>query len=332
MIAKPYDLSKPCRLSIVLPAMILAGLAGAGAADRARLAGRSPSHLGVSRAIEGTYHIEAGDVLEIRVEGEPDISGPRRVRPDGGLDLPLIGTVEASHRSTQSLADQIRGRLREFLIDPTVSVGVIEPNPTPITVYVVGEVESPGPVPLPRGGRLLDAIRGAGGLTTMADYGSVEAIRDGDALIMDLGSVFRPGASVPNPALGDGETVRVPRAREKFVYVLGEVHRPGPVANHHPQAPLTVAEALTLAGGPTSEARLKEIFIVRIGPEGRKIHSGWDLKKSLRSDRDRSLALHPGDIVYAPPKRGVRFRRGIGNIFPFLGEATRSVAAGAAVQ
>jgi protein involved in polysaccharide export with SLBB domain len=58
------------------------------------------------------YRLDAGDVLHVRVDGAPDIGGALRVRADGSLEFPKIGTVsvrglsldEATERTRQHMA------------------------------------------------------------------------------------------------------------------------------------------------------------------------------------------------------------------------------------
>ena len=165
----------------------------------------------------------------------------------------------------------------------------------------------------------------------MADLERTAILRDGGKLMVNLATLTMEGEAELNHLLRRGDTIFVPRARERFIYILGEVHRPGKVMNHHEPAPLTVAEALSLAGGIRSEALLSGVMIMRREPAGPKLYN-WNLKAFLRGNGKDGFALFPGDVVYAPPKKGVRFRRGLENIFPFLTQTVQSAAVGATVN
>ncbi len=81
------------------------------------------------------------------------------------------------------------------------------------------------------------------------------------------------------------------------VYVFGEVHRPGPVIY---RGRLTAIQAVALAGGPTREAKMKSVLIIRQEP-GELVAARWDLKELMKGDiRRGDPAVQPFDIVYVP--------------------------------
>jgi polysaccharide export outer membrane protein len=83
------------------------------------------------------------------------------------------------------------------------------------------------------------------------------AANDADVTHVDL-NALQNGALDKNVVLQDGDTVFVPRAAS--VYVFGEVKNP----NAYPlQRNTTVMQAVTLAGGPTPDAAMNRITIVR---------------------------------------------------------------------
>ena len=90
------------------------------------------------------------------------------------------------------------------------------------------------------------------------------------------------------------------------VYVVGSVKRAGRVELDRP---LTVLEAITLAGGfEESEAQPKKILIIRHA--GNKRHAIFrNLEAILKGQEDRPFYLDPFDIVYVPRKRIVRFNQ-----------------------
>jgi protein involved in polysaccharide export with SLBB domain len=143
-----------------------------------------------------------GDVFEVRVFGEPDLSQRYRVAPDGTIDFPLIGRVEARGLQPSDLDDHITTRLREgnFLVDPQVSVFVEEYNSR--RVSILGAVESSGTFPITPGMTLIEAVSQAGGFTSLAN-------RDGTVITRRVnGRLERIG--VPVDAIMDGRVADVP--------------------------------------------------------------------------------------------------------------------------
>jgi len=110
----------------------------------------------------------AGDVFDIRVFGEQELSASYRVSEDGTIDFPLIGRIQVAGLEPPQTADLLRDRLRDghFLHDPQVSVFVREYNSK--RVSVMGAVARPGTFPMSSGLTVVQAISLAGGFTPLA--------------------------------------------------------------------------------------------------------------------------------------------------------------------
>jgi polysaccharide export outer membrane protein len=90
-------------------------------------------------------------------------------------------------------------------------------------------------------------------------------------------------------------TVIVVEATAATAYVMGEVYHPGSV---NLQAPLTVLQALALAGGLKDFADAKNIKILRKTPTGVQTIA-FDYKDAVKSPR-APIYLRPGDTVVVP--------------------------------
>lgn len=109
----------------------------------------------------------AGDVFEVRVYQEPDMSGPFRVGSDGSIDFPLLGNVAVQGKTSNEVAVLLTQRLRDgYLKNPQVSVLVREYNSK--KVFVLGQVSRPGAVPFSEELSIVGAIAAAGGITKTA--------------------------------------------------------------------------------------------------------------------------------------------------------------------
>src|SRR5262245_23049703 len=88
------------------------------------------------------YTLNTGDVLEVSVWKEPDLTKTVMVRPDGKFSFPLAGEVVAVGRSVAQIQSDIAGRLTKYIPDPVVTAAVtgLEGN----RVYVIGQVTKPG--------------------------------------------------------------------------------------------------------------------------------------------------------------------------------------------
>jgi len=108
-----------------------------------------------------------GDVLDVRVYGEEELTGTYRVAQDGSIDFPFIGRVAVAGLEPPTIADTIKDRLAHgYLRDPQVSIFVREYNSK--RVSVVGAVAHPGNFPMTTGLTVVQAISLAGGFTSIA--------------------------------------------------------------------------------------------------------------------------------------------------------------------
>ena len=127
------------------------------------------------------YRLTAGDKLRIEVYKDAQLSQSLQIRPDGKITLPLVGDVAAAGRTPIELRDAIGGALKPFMENPVVTVIVTEATPPPVgVVYVTGEVNKPGALPLTVGPMsVLQALAMAGGFTDFADRKDIRILRKG---------------------------------------------------------------------------------------------------------------------------------------------------------
>src|SRR6185436_5199980 len=124
------------------------------------------------------YRLAAGDKLRIEVYKDNQLSQSLQIRPDGKITLPLVGDVTAAGRTSVELRDAIGAALDAYITNPVVTVIVVEAVPQ--VVFVTGEVNKPGPVPLVNGRiSVLQALAVAGGFTDFANRKDIRILRKG---------------------------------------------------------------------------------------------------------------------------------------------------------
>jgi protein involved in polysaccharide export with SLBB domain len=134
------------------------------------------SDLPAAAAPASSSTLGAGDLLEVRVFEEADLSGPYRVSPGGTIDFPLCGKLRVEGLNGSSAADLITRCLGEkYLKRPQVSVLVREYNSKKI--FVFGEVQKPGTFPYDEEMSVIQAITVAGGFGKMASKNDVAVTR-----------------------------------------------------------------------------------------------------------------------------------------------------------
>jgi protein involved in polysaccharide export with SLBB domain len=117
------------------------------------------------------------DTFDVRVYGEPELSGTFRVATDGTVDYPLAGRVQVAGLRPGEVQQALVGRLKDkYLKDPQVVVTIKDRNSQKITV--LGQVAKPGQVGYYPNMTIVDAIASAGGFTGIAAKNAVNLRRE----------------------------------------------------------------------------------------------------------------------------------------------------------
>lgn len=168
--------------------------------------------LSIAHAAEKIYPIGPGDVLEIAVWKDPDLSRKVVVPPDGIISFPLIDSVDVTNLSTAELKKIVTQKLSEFVPDATVTVMLIEINS--LRAYVIGKVNSPGEFEINLETNVMQILAKAGGLTPFASDGNIKILRQKEDQIIkipfDYGEVEKGKNLEQNILLQPGDVVVVP--------------------------------------------------------------------------------------------------------------------------
>jgi len=154
-----------------------------------------------------------GDVIEVRVYGEQELSGFYRVGTDGDVVFPLCQRVTLSGLSANDAAGKLRACLAErFIRDPQVSVLVKEYNSK--KVFVFGEVQKPGTFVYEDGMSIIQAVTLAGGFTRTAAQNSTSVTRHVNGQEQKIKVYVQDIAlgKAPNFTLEPGDIVYVPES------------------------------------------------------------------------------------------------------------------------
>lgn len=124
---------------------------------------------------EKPYTIAPGDLIQVRVFNQDQLSARVRVRADGKVSLPLMNDVEAAGYTPVALSQVLEKRLKELVHAPSVTVSLEETKPQ--LVMVTGEVTKPGAFPYDPASGVLQALAAAGGLTPDANGDRIFVLR-----------------------------------------------------------------------------------------------------------------------------------------------------------
>ena len=119
----------------------------------------------------------AGDVLEVRVFGESDLSGVYTVLGEGSIDFPLCGRVKVAGQPVFAVSDVIARCLEHggFVRRPRVTAELKQFNS--MQVFVFGEVPKPGAFAFSVGMTIVHAVSQAGGFSKTASKNNVNITR-----------------------------------------------------------------------------------------------------------------------------------------------------------
>ncbi len=162
--------------------------------------------------ISPTYLIGAGDVLDISVWKEEGLQQKVIVRPDGGVDFPLVGELQAGGKTTEALQAEIIKKIKRYIPDAVVTVSVVQVFNN--TIYVLGKVARPGQYIAKHYMDVTQALAMAGGLTPYAATGSIKVLRRSGVkqkvFQFDYGEIEDGENLEQNIILKNGDVVIVP--------------------------------------------------------------------------------------------------------------------------
>ena len=239
------------------------------------------------------YILGPGDTIEIVVVGERDLSQTVPIKPDGTVDLPLVGEVRASGKTTSQLAADLIERYSKYLRAPSITVAIRELRVEHISV--LGQVNRPGEYPIRPGEGILDILASAGGPTDRADLAKAAILRGNpvQTIALNMLDAFAKDKD-PEVKLLPGDVVFVP-ATDRRIVALGQVSRPGAYDLLEGQH---VSDLLAAAGGLTPQAASQRAFIVRSDQQ-----IPINLQEVLAGNLEANIPLQPGDMMVVPEGR-----------------------------
>jgi polysaccharide export outer membrane protein len=198
----------------LLPVALSVAVLASGQEPAANIVPGSGSDVAVvsEAAARNRYQLQPGDVLQVTVWKETELTSEVLIRPDGGISFALAGELHAAGHTVGELTLMLEKRIRKF--EPDAVVTVMVKSAAGNRVYVIGKVNHPGDFPLNRPIDVMQALSLAGGATAFADTNAIRVLRrDGDreeSIAFHYGDVARGRRLDQNILLQSGDTVVVP--------------------------------------------------------------------------------------------------------------------------
>jgi polysaccharide export outer membrane protein len=263
------------------------------------------------------------DLLGVSVYDAPELTRTVRVSSDGTVRLPMMKErIQVAGLFPAEVETAIAAELtrEEIMVDPIVSIAVVESRSRPISV--AGAVKQPVTFQASGVTTLLDALNRAGGLSelagpevvlTRAQEGlegktvslaqriSLKKLMDGTDPELNL-----------NLKLEGGEEIRVPEAGR--IYVVGNVKLPGAFPMRD-SSETSVLKALALAQGLAPFAGQKAYIYRTEGGTGGKNEIPVELK-SILDRKSPDVPLLANDVLYVTDRTS---RRNLARVLEIMG-------------
>ena len=163
-----------------------------------------------------TYLIGAGDLLNIIVWRNPELSMAVPVRPDGKLAAPLVEEIVAQGKTSSQLARDVEKQLGKYVRDPVVTVLVTSfVGPYSEQIRVIGEAARPQFLNYKKNMTLLDVMIAVGGLTDFAAGNKATILRTGDGgkqYAVRLKDLVKRGDVSANVEMRPGDILVIPQS------------------------------------------------------------------------------------------------------------------------
>ncbi|HMG72554.1 MAG TPA: polysaccharide biosynthesis/export family protein [Pyrinomonadaceae bacterium] len=270
----------------------------------------------------GRYRVGPGDILDVRVFGQPDLNSTVEIDADGNISsLPFIETpIPAKCRDERDIQKSITEAYAKYIVKPRVSVRVLERRSrAPAVVY--GAVRNAARFQMMRRVKLHELLASAGGITLNAS-GTIQLVHTEPELCpkeegvmqtvaaslsdkpraapgTDLGQIeiyqinnVKNGLAKDDPYIRPGDIVIVAEAAP--VYITGAVFAPREVPM---KDGMTLARAIAMSGGVTRQAKISDVHIYRqkdgkIGSEDMKVNY-----EAIKKGQQPDVLLQALDIV-----------------------------------
>ncbi len=283
------------------------------------------------------YILGPGDIIQINLLNEPELSNKFEVLVDGKINLPLLGEVFVKGLTLNSAAEKIETLYKKEILSPRVSLFLVKKRP--ITVSIIGEISIPGIYKF--GGNenitnedgsnliqmtenfenptIVNAIQKAGGFTKSANLKDVIIKRklpgqssEYKSASLNLLDMLLNGDLSQNIYLYDGDVIKIKRFANKNNSILQlknsnlakqniDIYVVGEVANPgmlKVNRQTTLASAILAAGGPkNNRANYSNVELIRANENGSLEYKKYKLDFNNRSSIRSNPSLQDKDII-----------------------------------
>ncbi len=260
------------------------------------------------------YLLGVGDQITLHVTDMEEISDkPLTIGPNGMVDIPLAGQVQAGGLTIDQFRTELSQKLSKYINSPEISVNLASGGSTPVSV--VGEVNNPGVHQLVGEKRLLEVISASGGLKPDAgpkvvvtreprwggiagEHAKLDPATGYTTASFSVDQLMSGTHPEDNILIEPNDVVSVPRA--DLVYVVGDVKKAGgfQLSEHET---ISLLQALSLAEGPGPANAMNRARILRQEPGGDGTPREIPVNvKKIFEGKAPDMRLYANDVLFIP--------------------------------
>jgi polysaccharide export outer membrane protein len=260
------------------------------------------------------YTLGPDDVITVRgMHAYEIVDKPIRVEANGNVTLPLIGPLRAGGLTIEQFQSDLNDRLKNFYVEPQVSVTVTEFRSQPISI--LGAVANPGTHQLQGRKTVLEMLSMVGGvrndagpvlkITRQMQWGpiplpgaTVDESGEFSVAELNLSDLFEAKRPVNNILVRPLDVISIPSSA--VIYVIGEVKKSGGFALGS-RSSLSVLEALSMAEGFQAKASPKNARILRLKTSSDRQRTEIPVNMSrILAGKAADVPLERDDILFIP--------------------------------
>ena len=263
---------------------------------------------------QAQYVLGVGDQIAVHVASLDDMpTGPMQIGPNGTLDFPLVGQVQASGLTMDQFRASLGSKLSKYITSPDITVNLVDTQSRPVSV--VGEVTNPGLHQMVGTKRLLDVLSMSGGLkpdagpevviTRQPQWGkltagpvTVDSATGTSSTRLPLDSLLALKNAGDNIVMEPDDVISVPKA--ELIYVVGDVKKAGgfAVSTH---VTISLLQAVSLAEGLAPDNAANKARIIRPAPNGDGKMTEIPVNiNDIYAGKAPDQKLYANDILFVP--------------------------------
>lgn len=166
--------------------------------------------------VPNDYIIGPGDVIQVFVWRNPELTTTVPVRPDGKVSTPLVEDMVAVGKNPSALARDIESVLAAYVRSPQVNVIVTQAASTFSQIKVIGQVNKPQALPYREGMTVIDVVLAVGGLAPFASGNRAKLIRTENGkpreIPVKINNIVNKGDMRTNIPLKPGDVLVIPES------------------------------------------------------------------------------------------------------------------------